>query len=374
MRTRLICTAALAASLLGAAPVGAQPIGAPQMSIIPRTHPGTAFAGLTRLGDTPLTVTLPAGAVPLTVFGAGLYPAQRIARLRAGARITWQPILKPPMPPGPSDWPADGPGWLRTRCVGRCGLGASAHFSAPLAQALAVARAVVEATRGQSVQIAGLGHTYDETRGVGRKLTTRQETDTVITLGAVQIWRGAGLSAARVALGTRAAVVSALGAGDALGDASDAAAQLGALVSALRWWAASAPRGPGVRVQAVSRTWGDDMLEAAAIEDTRALTVEGEAVAGVHLTGRLRDEQSLARRTDGDRPVRTRDADEIALTAGPLRVWVADGVAVRLEGAADAAAALDQLSAAVAAAGLSVTFAQAAVDAPVPVWWATLRP
>lgn len=326
-----------------------------ELHVAPRTWHGTVFAGLTRLGETPLTTPLPAGEIPLVVFAPGLYPAERVARLQPGQAVTWQPILKPPMPPPPQRLPdrfATRPG----------GVGASAHFSAPLAETLARTRALAEAARDRQVLIAALGHTYDEVAGVGRRLTTQQTSRLTALVAVAGEARQAGQHVARITL-TGGGAPTALGAADVLGEASPAAAELAALVNLLRWRVAGTT---GATVHAVSRSWGDDMVEAAVVEQQVDVEVQG-AVGAIEVQARTTDLLSLARRTDGDSPVEARNGDQIVARLETLTVTVHDGVLVALDGAADAATARDALRAALAVADLAVQFTAPGPASGAPV-------
>lgn len=347
----LLCLAAPAAARIGPVPA---PDGPPQMRIAPRTWQGTAFAGLTRLGETPLTTPLPAGETPLTVFAPGLYPAERTARLRVGQAVDWRPILKPPMPP---------PRRSLTDGGRRSGLGISAHFSPPLAETLGRVRAIAEAARDRQVLIAALGHTYDEVAGVGRRLTTQQTTRLRARAHLAPSGAVGDQPVQRARLNRREITADALGAADVLGERSPAAAELAALVNLIRWRVVSAQ---GVQIDVVSRTWGDDMVQAAVVEQDIELAVDGR-VGAIELAARTLDHTSLARRTDGDAPVEARNGDQITARLEGLTVRVHDGVLVGLEGAPDAATARDALTAALAAAGLTVKLTSQGVQAGVPL-------
>ncbi|MFN3198927.1 MAG: PEGA domain-containing protein [Bradymonadia bacterium] len=356
-----------------ASPVTPAPPALPQLTVRSRPEEAQVYAGLTPLGLTPLTVGLPEGRYPLAVYRPGAVPNKRPVRLESEGK-TWTPAIRKAWPPTPWGWPDDAPPWAtKNGCRGihRCGLGAARGFSPVLTDTTALARAIVEVARDQQTTVGRLEKVYVESWGHTQATVLRQTTRWRVRPARFDHWTAPdGLAGWRIFGGRGGGQLGwpALGAGDALAMddeiAQMARAEIGAILSAIRWQMAARK---GVMVQARQGTFIDGDRDRLLFEDEATLTFKGTlqgANTRIELRGRLSDLQAITQKHDV--PVgteyQTTDMIQVTLTTptdkGPrvIRFGVEAGVTRLIESDSDItpAGALKQLKKGLKAVGLRI--------------------
>lgn len=376
-------------------PITPAPPPDPRLVVTSRPSEAAVYAGLTPLGRTPLTVTLPEGEYPLAVSLPGSIPNRRPLHLEPDG-YRWGPVIRKVWPPTPWGWPKGAPAWTDDGCrrQRRCGIGAARGFSPALTDTSALARAIVEVARDRQTTVGRLEKTYVESWGHTQATVIRQTTRWRVRPARFDRWQGSDdLVGWRVygGRGGEGLAWPGLGAGDALSLAGEAAleaqAEIGALASALRWHVAARH---GVKVQARQGTFIDGDRERLLFEDEANLMINGAVKQGavtIHVASRIADMQAIAQKHDIPVGTEYQISDTLELTLvdaeGRLRIGIVAGVPRLLEaaglggaqgGPVEAAAALARLQRGLSTVGLSGEVESLGVVNGVPLRRATVGP